>query len=299
MNALHALLLGMLVACSTADGAPRVSPHGSADGCLSCHLDSTGKTFVGGTDTTACRSCHDEESHQVGIAPQRSEVPESFPLPDGKLACQTCHDEPACDGKQRVDANPRFFRGGPYAHLGDLCANCHKETAIDRFDPHTAMRDTDPVHRADACLFCHDSIPEEGKTDDLRMPGVETCRGCHFETSHAGSGEHMVKLDAAMAEGARKANLPLAEGNAATCATCHDPHPAGTTKASAERAGWGEVRVVPASWERAVLAPAQKDRLGDRAAPVLKGMDLLRLPIDDGSLCKACHGAGPAHRGSK
>lgn len=286
------LLAIFLFACASAEGASRSSPHGLAGECRACHADAAGAGFVAGDDTTTCRGCHDEEPHQVGIEPVRVEVPPAFPLPGGKLACQTCHDEPACDGKEIADDNPRFFRGGPYARIGDLCTNCHKETAADRFDPHTAMRN--PTEREDACLFCHESRPVEGATDALRLPGADTCRGCHFETSHAGSGEHLTTLDPGMAKRALLAGLPLADGTRATCATCHDPHPPGTTAAATARAGWSEQRVVPEAWERQVLEPSLRDRAGEHAGALVHGHDLLRLSLDDGQLCQACHGSGPA-----
>jgi len=295
------LVLGLaLSACVPATGATRSSPHGSTTACLSCHVDTSGTTFIGGSDTASCKTCHADEPHQVGIPPVRAHIPELFPLVDGKVACQTCHDEPACDGSPMDPANPDFFRGGPYPKIGQLCAQCHQETALDRFDPHTAMRSELAATRDDACLYCHETKPEDGAArESLKLPGVDTCRSCHFESSHAGSGEHMIELDAKTAAKATKAGLPLAEGDRVTCATCHDPHPSGTTESSKARADWSQERAVSEPWERDVLRPALLERAGSNGSPVLTGHDMLRLSLGDGSLCWSCHDAGPSRKGEK
>lgn len=288
------LALVALAVSATATGAPTRSPHGNPSECASCHADRAGTGFVGGSDTAACRSCHAEEPHQVGIAPVTARVPAQFPLVDGKLACQSCHDEPACDGKELSDDNPQFFRGGPYAKLGQLCANCHEETALDRYDPHRAMREATASNRDEACLYCHETLPDPATPREaLRLPGADTCQGCHFETSHAGSGEHLVKLSATQAKSARAAGLPLGHDDTATCATCHDPHPPGSTPAADRRLGWKEQRVVSTAWERDVLRPSVAERAGEGTEPLLHGHDMLRLSLADGSLCRACHGHGP------
>ncbi len=286
--------LVLLAVTATATGAPKTSPHGIATACTSCHTDRTGTAFVKGNDTATCRSCHAEEPHQVDIAPVTAQVPAHFPLVDGKLACQSCHDEPACDGKDVSDDNPKFFRGGPYPQLGQLCANCHEETALDRYDPHQAMRTATASNRDEACLYCHETVPDPAQPREaLRLPGADTCKSCHFETSHAGSGEHMVKLSAAQATSARDAGLPLGASDTATCATCHDPHPPGSTPAADRRAGWKDQRVVSAAWEQDVLRPSVHERAGETTEPLVHGHDMLRLSLADGSLCRACHGNGP------
>lgn len=290
-SALVVSLLAVAALCATAEGSTGVSPHGQPDKCTSCHLDAAGNGFIGGSDVTACRACHDEEPHQVGIAPVRAHVPANFPLPDGKLGCETCHDEPSHHGKGIDPANPRFFRGGPYEHLGGLCANCHKETAGQRFNPHAAMRD--PATRADACLLCHQTMPEPGeKIDALRVPSIDTCRGCHFETTHAGSAEHQIVMPPDVAARARAAGLPLTDDNRAACATCHDPHPPGATPTADLRADWDQRRIITEAWETDVLAPAQLARAGAHVAPLDTSMDMLRLPLEDGTLCRTCHLTG-------
>lgn len=300
----HALLwLGLslsLSACVSATGATRSSPHGSPSACESCHTDRSGQTFVGGSDTAACKTCHAEEPHQVGIPPVRAHIPVGFPLVNGTITCQTCHDETACDGSPADPANPNFFRGGPYPTLGALCAQCHPETALDRFDPHSAMRSELTATRDDACLYCHETRPDEGAAKEtLKLPDADTCRSCHFESSHAGSGEHLVELDEATARKARTAGLPLAEGDRVTCATCHDPHPPGTTPSSMARTDWSRQRALSSDWEREVLRPALLERAGTYGTPVLTGHDMLRLSLSDGSLCRTCHDAGPSRKGER
>jgi hypothetical protein len=274
------------------------SPHGSSTACLSCHVDREGKSgFVGGSASAACLTCHstaENLGHQIALSPVRAQVPQGFPLPNGMVGCETCHEEPASTGHGVAKDNPRFFRGGPYQHLGDLCANCHRETAVARFNPHEAMRD--PTKAATTCNLCHATIPEVGQViEDLRLPQAETCHGCHVATVHAGLPEHVAaKLSPDMATRAKAAGLHFAADGQVTCLSCHDPHPPGATPVANARIGWSSERVVSQSWTRDVLLPEQSGRTPETATgPVLYGDDMLRLSLKNAALCHACHGSGP------
>lgn len=140
----------------------------------------------------------------------------------------------------------------------------------ERFDVHQAMRSGSQ----ESCALCH----EEGGA--LKSEPAKTCEGCHYRDSHAGTAEHLVVLDGDMAAFATQAGLPLAEGRA-TCNTCHDSHPAGSTE---HRPAATPHPAVPADWQSTLLA----------GQPVLGNSDTLRLPLADGQLCKACHGTGPS-----
>lgn len=292
MRALHPLLMLFIVACTPATGA--VSPHGSSTGCNSCHVSMTGGNFIAGNDIATCYTCHEKEPHQVDIAPSRTRIPESWPLVEGRLSCMTCHDEPACDNKTVSPDNKRFFRGGPYQKIGELCANCHQATNTAQLNPHETMRHSTGDALTSSCLLCHETAPTAAST--VRLPGAETCRGCHYSTMHAGMSEHMVTVPAEMATRAQAAGLPLTAEGQASCLTCHDPHPAGITQASTTKTDWNSSVAVPESWQKAVLAPAQAQRGGAEVHSITTSSDMLRLTVTGGELCSACHGSGPERK---
>jgi hypothetical protein len=210
-------------------------------------------------------------------------------LVEGKLACLSCHDEPACDGQPLADGD--FFRGGPYARVGDLCARCHEETAIERYDPHAAMI-AQPGDRT-VCEHCHQEAPDPAATvADLKVSGPDTCVGCHTETRHAGLDGHLAPIPEAMVAEVRASGLPLAEGDTIVCLTCHDPHPPSSTARSTERAAIVGRSVVSSAWEKDVLGLAVRERseaIHATLDPVTREPALLRRPLAGGELCTSCH----------
>jgi hypothetical protein len=277
-------------------GAGPASPHGRGDACSTCHASPAGGAFVRGSIVDTCNSCHDDRSHAVGMRPSRATVPASWPLTEGRLSCETCHDEPACEGDGVDKANPRFFRDGPYSTLGGLCATCHPATALATRNPHDEMRAQAPAEAAGTCALCHASVPGREGTAiaPASIPGPVICAGCHATTRHAGLEEHMQPLSASMASRALAAGLPLDAGSRVSCLTCHDPHPADVTAASAGKREWPGVAVVPDSWWTSVLGPSIAARSGGETGAVRTSSDLLRLTLADGALCVACHGSGDA-----
>lgn len=269
------------------------NPHGKMDRCTDCHTDSKTGALLAASPTLTCQLCHPDLPHAVGIVPVRAVVPDDLPLEDGKLGCDTCHEEPEHHGKGIAADNPLFYRGGPYASVGVFCSRCHQETAAARFNPHLDMREKTGADRDTTCLFCHEEIPTGADvTADIRLPSAETCKGCHFDTTHAGSNEHLVALKPKIAAKAKKAGLPLGKGDRVTCSTCHDPHPPGATAAATARAKWSGASVVTDTWRNDVIDPALAARTGQVTEAVMKTSDMLRLDAATGDLCAACHDFG-------
>lgn len=74
------------------------------------------------------------------------------------------------------------------------------------------------------CLVCHTDIPKEGETSPtyfLVDDPSETCLGCHEETQHPGTKEHL---------GQKAEPMPADENGNIACFSCHDPHPQGVIK---------------------------------------------------------------------
>jgi hypothetical protein len=144
------------------------------------------------------------------------------------------------------------------------------------------------------CPTCHS--PDMG----LNLSERETCLLCHVETTHGGSLEHLrasaaeVKL---RMEGrpSDAVALPLAKDGTIYCGTCHLYHDPLVLDEKWLAKGWvpptsglaGAVRAsVVDRW--AVLAKAY-DRSGAVGSFATAGTRQLRLPVEDGTLCKECH----------
>ncbi len=303
-----ATLLGVPSESRSGEGAAvhgdEVSPHGNPDLCADCHAPFAPGTpleaivWTHGTADDTCRHCHEGAApHEGGLGPAdpedktRAELPPDWPTVAGKLACLTCHDEPACDGKAVDPENVRFFRGGPYATVGELCARCHTVEQLGSYNPHEAM--VERLGSTSVCEFCHQSAEvTEADREDLAVAAPRMCAGCHREDSvHAGAPVHLVTLDAAGLERARAAGLPL-DQDRVFCGTCHDPHPAASLEERKDRlAGLGRP-LVPEGWSAEVLVPTMADRAASRGAvaePRVAEPDYLRRPLAGGDLCRVCH----------
>ncbi len=272
------------------------SPHGQPEGCAACHLPAASGAsasemqFTTGHPDGACRECHDRDPHQVGIVPNRVQVPQKMLLYGDKLSCMSCHDEPACEGETVSTANPNLFRGGPYASVGVLCSQCHVVTGVDRFNPHQAMAERDPS----VCEHCHLEQPKETGAAPLKISGPNACLGCHVAAVHSGSEAHLVDAPPWALSGARKAGLPLDERGRIVCVTCHDPHPAASL-GRGDRAVPG-VALFPSRWVAEVLQAGIPEGTGAQDASlqsVVVEPDFLRRPLGNGALCQACH--DPSH----
>ncbi len=306
------LVAGVAVAQATdepaATEAPRINPHFAKDRCDACHAPAVqdaapeDMTWVGGDYNDTCRSCHATAPHEVDIDAHRrgeddedigrdkARVPAAFPIPKGKLACLTCHDEPACRGAPQDPDNPRFWREGPYETLGGLCENCHAAAENVRFNPHLAMqekRDTTAI-----CEFCHELVDDEPDLDLLKIDRVQICYGCHKDTRHTGSAEHLQLLDEGMKARAEAGGLPLAPDGKVFCGTCHDPHPPGSKPSAMVRLEWAGKPLFTNPWLWSVMEPILKERaatLGTDPMPWTLEPDFMRKPLRGNALCGTCH----------
>jgi hypothetical protein len=177
-----------------------------------------------------------------------------------------------------------------------LCALAGPVTAADDSSPHH-MTKPDGALDNEKCGACHEADMT------LSRSKVETCTLCHTMTPHAGSIEHLKALPTEVAARLKtvgpRTELPLAENGGMYCGTCHvfhDPalgtawlpdRPAPRASAYAE--------AVRTSLEQQFTAMAQRSGAARPLATFrTTHTRALRLPVDDGSLCKACHGStGP------
>ena len=179
---------------------------------------------------------------------------------------------------------------GIWIILAPLAAAAQEEGS-----PHH-MTNKDGSLNMESCGVCHN------EDLSLQRSKLETCTLCHPQTSHAGSDEHlragppMVKR---ALEGAPKGSpaLPLAEDGHIYCGTCHLFHDPAVSQEAWLAQAWlppdksmpGAVRqAVIDRWAALALKAGEKEPLGQFAA---KGTRQLRLPVDQGQLCRQCHGA--------
>jgi hypothetical protein len=152
------------------------------------------------------------------------------------------------------------------------------------------------------CSLCH----EDDYT--LTRSKTETCTLCHSDRPHVGAAEHLsanaaaVKRLAADREGI---SIPLTDDDTLYCGSCHLYHDPAVADEQWLDHGW-----VPSATEG--LGKAVRDQLTAwfaaeearrdpaTAAATIKwmteGTRMLRLPAENGTLCKRCHGAGGLER---
>lgn len=255
-----------------------VSPHQKADGCPACH-DVTQGPAPGAVKPieATCRGCHpDADMHPTLMKPKDVKVPDSFPLENGAVSCATCHAEPSCDASRPTVAP--YLRGGNPDRKADFCYRCHEPLSKTRKSPHEPAE----VAKTDgSCAACHNAIPKAGAAPQdaaLRLKPELACTTCHPGTIHAGVSEHLgARLDHELT-GSAAADLPLGRNLTVQCWTCHNVHKAGEP---APKALTG------------LAARIQGTERPPSTATDPKHDPMLALPVDDGSLCRACHGDGP------
>ena len=168
--------------------------------------------------------------------------------------------------------------------------------------------------RAEETESPHHMVTPDGKPDMEKCPAChepdmslsrskrETCTLCHSETPHSGAFQHLhapaadvTRLLSAQSE---KTALPLAEDGGIYCGTCHlfhDPHlsddkPLSTRRlAPATGVDKAAQAAIAAQWEGLARKYEQASPGGRFATDATKA---LRLPVDDGALCRRCHGSG-------
>jgi hypothetical protein len=166
-----------------------------------------------------------------------------------------------------------------------------------------AAEDDASVHRmvtadgeldTEKCASCHE--------DDfsLSRSKSETCTLCHAHTVHSGSAEHLRATAAKVAhrtpaETGDGPDLPLTEEGTIYCGTCHifhDPAVAGEELLVSGRKPKPEGRSEEIRTAVVARLNAAAKRHGAGSAEVsfsAEGTRSLRLPVDDGSLCRHCH----------
>lgn len=167
--------------------------------------------------------------------------------------------------------------------------------AEDDASPHHMVK-SDGELNMEICGACH--------TEDmsLQRSKLETCTLCHSQTAHAGANEHVTAsaaaVKAAVATQPKDApTLPLAEDGRMYCGTCHLFHDPKVMDESWLAQGWlppdggvsGAIRQsVIDRWTALAAKAEDKTPLGQFAT---KGTRQLRLPVNEGQLCRQCHGA--------
>jgi len=148
----------------------------------------------------------------------------------------------------------------------------------------------------ESCGLCHN------EDLSLQRSKLETCTLCHPQTSHAGSDEHLRQNGSEVKralEGAPKGSsvLPLAEDGRMYCGTCHLFHDPAVSEEKWLAQGWlppdkGLSATVRQSvndrWAALALKTGEKGAIGHFAD---KGTRQMRSPVDQGQLCRQCHGA--------
>jgi hypothetical protein len=298
LSACLVALVGTAAAQEPAETPAVANPHGAPDQCTACHApgetdDAPGEAL---SSIETCTACHVEtakDMHAVGLPPEKSTIPEGWPLEDGVVACATCHAEPACDATRPKEAP--WHRGGPYPDELQMCWQCHSEEGMDREDPHhpaTVRETADPT-----CSACHLGMPSKGAaaTDSMLIQDPDKlCDFCHEGLQHSGMASHM-GAEMGDLKGAQPGLFPLDEGGKIACWTCHEVHRDGDT-VQAERLADGALRdalrtrLLEKDWTG--LLPADV-RWPEAKTERAEHTPMLVLPLADGQLCIGCHGDGP------
>lgn len=286
------LLLAIALSGLTAvtDGKARpdaANPHGAAAACNTCHAMTGGTVGAPSLAASTCLDCHpNADHHPIGVAPASLAIPTGWPLSDGQLTCATCHEESSCASTRKGGSN--LLRGGPVANTKDFCYRCHERQGFTRESPHAPATPRDASDTS--CAACHSGIPETGAAvADARLRfGLEdgNCTECHDGPVHQGLAFHLGHAVPTLSAAAAERMAVDAQGRL-RCYTCHEVH-----GATAERKG-KQTRLATAvaaraaeSWDPWVAAARASDQHSALGA-------LLAFPVEDGSLCQACHGVGP------
>ena len=161
-----------------------------------------------------------------------------------------------------------------------------------------AQEDASPHHNMEACSVCHN--------DDMSLSRTkgETCTLCHATTVHGGSNEHLQAAPASVAQALAvkpddKVKLPLTDDGHIWCGTCHVFHDPSISDPPWLSQGWVPPRTgLSEAVRTGVQTRSQQlaERSGEQKPEVTfadKGTRALRLPVNDGTLCKRCHGNRP------
>jgi hypothetical protein len=286
--ALLVLLASISTLAQPAEGEVR-DPHGDPQACAACHEGGPEAPGAALPIIETCTECHpDADMHPVGVEPQRIHVAEGWPLLEGQISCWTCHTEPACQAGE--PAEPPYLRGGPITRIQDFCYRCHTREEFTREDPHHPERRRDEADGS--CAACHVGLPEEGAApEDARLREIEggVCATCHIEHPHFGTESHLHQPVEAVPLDSIPDVVALPADGTVRCWSCHEVH--------------DETPEPSRRWHRG-HSLAQALREDERETWGLEDVEhwpcddpgehppMLALPLEDGSLCQACHHEG-------
>jgi hypothetical protein len=166
--------------------------------------------------------------------------------------------------------------------------------AEDADTPHH-MTKADGELDMEKCGVCHN------EDMSLQRSKLDTCTLCHAQTVHAGADEHVRAAPAAVKRalgepGAESPALPLGDDGHIYCGTCHLFHDPAVMQENWLAQGWlPRATGLPIAVRDEVLerwgisVQAEDKQVLGRFATT--GTRQLRLPVENGQLCRSCHGA--------
>jgi hypothetical protein len=162
--------------------------------------------------------------------------------------------------------------------------------------PHRMVK-ADGEADSDKCAVCHEA------DFSLSRSKRETCTLCHGETLHAGAYLHLhaspdkLKHVLSATGTEEKPELPKAEDGGIFCGTCHvfhDPRLSEDKPLAIRRPATPFDKAVESAIEVQWPTITQKYNEEKAGASIAtKRTRALRLPVDDGTLCRHCHGSAP------
>jgi predicted CXXCH cytochrome family protein len=308
-----------------------VNPHWTGKDCIECHLEEYPQEKgaplqFGGDSIKLCNRCHETEFartdiHPVGIPllnAMKENIPNTFPLENGKVGCLTCHDPfpPMKENFARQKVDPAFLRGGPYDVLVEFCFYCHRQEEYKKTNPHKQLDEQGRIDK-DRCLFCHASLPDPAKVRTIGEVTFKSelalyCVSCHPEqkSGHPSRADHLVTLPGFLQESIPvqledvHVELPL-DGDRIFCGTCHNPHEKGVIQRKEAQAGAGEPDFLRLNggYDLCVICHTDK-KLGDKGEQFAQEQDepypIKKLvsfhePFKENK-CKLCHLITPERR---
>jgi predicted CXXCH cytochrome family protein len=204
--------------------------------------------------------------------------------------------------------NINFLR--PHQPANDpICYTCHERSRFQQPNPHKLMISQDGVINKEACMQCHQELPEtesaaEPKDAPLKQDSDLLCIGCHErqKSRHPARADHLVQLPAGMKQALQANSHAGAALNISDdsihCVTCHNPHARGVIKKGVDAMGAGEASLLrlPGGSDLCIACHAEfKECLAVPKLPVER--NILKTPPDVLSphkpwaenKCKACH----------
>ncbi len=162
--------LAVLTATGTVQAEPFVDPHWTGLHCAECHEKNPPALRSGGDINAMCIRCHGPgsearfEVHQVNIqVPEKmkARIPAGWPLAENKITCLTCHEIQTQMYENLLGKifNINFLRQKPPA-VASLCYSCHDSSRFEQPNPHKLMISRQGVLNDQACLQCHQRVPD-------------------------------------------------------------------------------------------------------------------------------------------